>query len=142
MRRKMVSRILLVSMLAASLPAVPSARAESVFTAPEHSWHATSGAPSLRLGDGAPGPGFAASLYSASAQDTIETMDIELEDEAEGRSIYKEIAVVALVGAAVGYVVYLLIHAGSDEPSSDDGSNKPTPFSVAAFSPGFITRGR
>jgi hypothetical protein len=139
MRKRTVPRILLVSLIVASLPAVPFARAESVFDARGGSWDDRSGAPSFR---GAGAQAESAMLYRASAQDTMEIIDIEFDEEAEGRSIYKEVAVVALVAAAVGYVVYLFIGSDSEETPVDEGSGKPTPFTVVPYSSTPFIRGR
>lgn len=105
------------------------AAAESVFDAP-----AAFGSPpgSFRGLGAATGFSLAAAFAAAAGQDTVETFDVEIEEPEKGASIYKEIAIVAVVSAAVGFAVYQLIKT-DDEPVADDGggSGKPTPFAAA-----------
>lgn len=104
------------------------AAAESVFDAP----NAFGPAPgSFGVVGGASGFGLAAAFAMPAGQDTVETFDVEIEEPEKGMNIYKEIALVAVVSAAVGFAVYQLIKA-DDEPveDGDGGSGKPTPFAA------------
>jgi hypothetical protein len=62
--------------------------------------------------------------FTALAADTMETFDIEVEEEGD-RSLYKEIAVFLIVGAAVGYIVYLLIKPDEEEGEDTNGGKEP-----------------
>ena len=77
-----------------------------------------------KLGAPAFGPSHPAAFYSAAA-DTVEIYDIDIYEE-EDRNIYKEVAVYAIVVAAVGYFVYTLIKP-DDEAAADDGGGKEPP---------------
>ncbi len=61
----------------------------------------------------------------------FETFDVELDEQNEGMSIYKEVALVAIVSGVVGFAVYQLIKSGDEKaPEDDGGSGKPTPFAA------------
>ncbi len=75
-----------------------------------------------------------------SAQDTIyvpvDTMEVYdlMYDTEDDRNIYKEIAIVALVAAAVGYFVVTLIKPDDEEVTTDGGKEPPvTPTFTAAI---------
>lgn len=63
-------------------------------------------------------------VVAAAYADTLETFDIEVEDESE-RNVYKEIAIFLIVGAAVGYVVYLLIKPDEEDSGDTNGGKEP-----------------
>jgi hypothetical protein len=64
--------------------------------------------------------------------DTLETYEIELEDEGKKGINYKAIAAVAITAAFLGYALYLFLDPGDDEEEETDGGGKPFP--GAAFS--------
>ena len=69
-----------------------------------------------------------AARFSADCTDTLETFDIELEEE-RGGNLYKEIAIFAIVAAMVGYMVITLLDPGDEEKdSAPDGKDIPGPF--------------
>lgn len=60
--------------------------------------------------------------------DTLETFDVELEEEKEG-NLYKEIAIAAIVVVMVGYMVITLFNPGEEEEESpSNGKDIPGPF--------------
>jgi len=61
-----------------------------------------------------------ASLFAAASGDSIEVMEIELEEEKES-NIYKEIAVVVIVTAFVGYIVSTVFFPEEEETEEDTG---------------------
>lgn len=61
--------------------------------------------------------------------DTTETYDIELTEE-KGSSLFREIAVVAVVVAMVGYMVYVMLDKDELEPVTN-GGGKPGPVAQA-----------
>lgn len=122
--RSMLSTVLVVCILSSGL-----AGAESVFS--------MRSCGSMTLSASAPVNMLSASMENSgavllSSMDTLQTIDeISLLDEdRDGHNILKEIAIFAIVGAAVGYAVYLMISPGEEErPPEDGGSGKPAPFS-------------
>lgn len=59
--------------------------------------------------------------------DTVETYDIELEED-DGPGLKKEIAMFVIVAAVVGYMIATLIMPDDEEDdATDGGSGKPTP---------------
>ncbi len=135
MRKRIGTPVALVSMLAWSLLWTSPSRSESVFDSSGILGPAAGSAPRLELVSGADEAlGGAPALFSASGQDSVETFDVELEEE-EGPGIYKEVVMVAIVAAAVGYLVYMMIDPGEEEEASTDSdSGKPIPFVRVPFS--------
>lgn len=64
--------------------------------------------------------------------DTLQTIEIEIEDQKE-TNIYKEIAMVAVVAAFVGYIVVTLFFSSDDEEDSTPGGGKDIPTSRAVL---------
>ncbi len=56
--------------------------------------------------------------------DTMEVYDLMF-DEEEDRNLYKEIAIFAIVAAAVGYIVVTLIKPDNEEVTTDGGKEPP-----------------
>lgn len=78
------------------------------------------------------GTGFAldaGARFSTFGVDTLETFDIELEKKKE-RNLYKEIAIVVIVAAMVGYMVIRIIDPGGEEEESEP-NGKDIPFSIS-----------
>jgi hypothetical protein len=69
-------------------------------------------------------PDFSTSLAHYSAGDTLETFDIEVEEE--GGLNYKEIAAIVVLAAFITYMVIVLITPDEEEEVPDNGG-KPTP---------------
>ena len=136
MRMKTAARTALVALAAGTLLWAPPARSESVFSPVAAAGRTETGGVSLKLAESAMTRETFAARYADAGQDTIEAFDVELEDEERERSLYKEIAMVAVAAGVVGYVVYLLIDPGGDDAPADDGNGKPTPFVVVPLSLG------
>jgi hypothetical protein len=135
MRKKTAPRTALIVTIAAALLWAPLARSESVFDARRETGPAPAGGVALKLAGAARTfQGGMPALYAVSGRDTVETFDVELEDEESGGRLYREIAVVAIVAAVAGYVVYLIVGAGADTAPADAGSDKPTPFARTPLS--------
>ncbi len=78
------------------------------------------------------GTGFALEAearFSTLGVDTLETFDIELEKKKE-KNLYKEIAVVVIVAAMVGYMVVKIIDPG-DEEAEPEPNGKDIPFGIS-----------
>jgi hypothetical protein len=71
----------------------------------------------------------AGARFSTFGVDTLETFDIELEKKKE-KNLYKEIAVVAIIAAMVGYMVIKIIDPGDEEAESEP-NGKDIPFGVS-----------
>ena len=67
--------------------------------------------------------------FHAAGSDTLETIDIEVEED-KGTN-YKEIAAYVVVAAAVTIILYILLKPEKDETESED-DGKPTPKSRIA----------
>ncbi len=62
------------------------------------------------------------------SDDTLETFDIELEEDKEG-NLYKEIAIAVIVVAMVGYILITLISPGDEEEEpTSNGKDFPRSF--------------
>lgn len=82
-----------------------------------------------------PSPNFSdavAHAYIPVYADTVETYDIELEEEKE-RSLYKEIAIFIIIAAMVGYMVIKLVEP-DDEGSVSDGGKEPPVIPILSVS--------
>lgn len=88
---------------------------------------------------GESGTGFPGLLDAAAPAmaDTLETYDIELEDEGEDGINYKKIAGYVVAGAFVAYALYILLDPGDDEEEEDGGGGKDIPFSTVSVPLGF-----
>ena len=134
MRKKATLRTVLASFLAGLLLWTPLARSESVFDARADGAAAENVTLPFRMASAgsASGEGTAA-LYASLRQDSLEIFDVELAEEEEESGLFKEIAMVAMVAGAVGYMVYMMIGSDEDEEETvDDGGGKtapPLPFS-------------
>ncbi len=126
-----------------ALVSAQQASAESVFTpkgfdsieacATSRSMPASFAAPSLGSGPSALG-------LRSFAADTVETFDVEIEEE-KGPGIGRQLAVFAIITAIVGYAVIELM-ASDDEPAepSKPGGKDPNPFSSVPGMSAAITR--
>lgn len=92
---------------------------ESVFTAADGALDLQEMAASLQL---VPDSG----MRSAHA-DTLETYDIQLEDEQGSGINAKTIAALVVIGLFIGITIYVLIGDSDEDPVDDDGGGKPFP---------------
>jgi hypothetical protein len=69
-------------------------------------------------------PGLSAQDTVSVPVDTMEVYDLMYDDEDE-RNLYKEIAVFAIVAAAVGYIIVTLIRPDDEEVTTDSGKEPP-----------------
>lgn len=67
------------------------------------------------------GPGFFSACF-----DTLETFDVELEEE-KGSGFYKELAAFIIVAAMVGYMLVTIIKPDEQDEETDPGSGKDIP---------------
>ena len=124
--QKRIAQILIL-FLAGTLVSAQQVSSESVFdTRSDLSLHES------KLG----APDFGSSHPDAFANapaDTVEVYDIEIAEE-EDRNIYKEVAIYALVVAAVGYFIYTMIKPDDDDETTDDGGKEPPIIPSISFS--------
>jgi hypothetical protein len=111
-----------------TLVSVQQASAESVFTVRDAgSVEALTARPVALMHLSAPAAGAGDLMYSSLHADTVETFDVEI-DEEEGSSMIKELAVFAVITAVVGYAVYTLLDSGdTEEPTDSGGGGKEGP---------------
>lgn len=91
---------------------------ESVFTADDSALDLRELASSIRMPSGAG--------MSAAHADTVETYDIQLEDEKGSAITAKTIAALVVIGLFVGIALYVLIGQDEEAPADDD-NGKPLP---------------
>jgi hypothetical protein len=127
------ARSIVVLGVVGALVSAQQARAESVFT--ESGRCRVAGPTVLPLvltNAGSPAGRAVALDFLALRGDTVETVGIEVEKE-KGPGLGKQIAVFAIVAAAVGYAVFVLMKS-DDEPAKTSSSGKPLPGSSAGLS--------
>ena len=114
--RKRFCRSLLIFFVAGSLLSAQQVRSDTVFS--------EKGMVDLKelvmTEDGMPSGSEA--VFSALPADSIEVIEIELEEE-KGSSIYKEVAAVAIVAAFTTYIIITLFFS-EDEETEDEGNIK------------------
>ncbi len=69
----------------------------------------------------------AGSISAAAAADTLETYEIELEDEGKKGINYKAIVGLAIAAAFVGYALYVMIVPGEEEEAPVEPPGKEPP---------------
>jgi hypothetical protein len=139
MRVKSIAKSVLILLVIGTLVSAQQASADSVFTPKGFdSIEARAAGPLVPAGAPAPlsAPG-ALSLRSFAA-DTVETFDVEIEEE-KGSGIGKQLAVFAIITAIVGYAVIVLMQSDDEpvEPSKPGGKEIPTSSLVAPASAAF-----
>lgn len=72
-------------------------------------------------------PAAGGSLSAAAAGDTLETYEIELEDEGKKGTNYKAIVGFAIAAAFVGYWLYIMIVPGEEEEAPVEPPGKEPP---------------
>lgn len=121
-----IARTVIVLAVVGTLVSAQQARAESVFTDCVRSGVPRLTLPRVLLASAGSSAGRASALeFLALRADTVETADVEVEEE-KGSGIGKEIAVFAIIGAAVGYAVFVLMR-GDDESTKTSKPGKPGP---------------
>jgi hypothetical protein len=114
-----------------SLVSAQQARGESAFTVTGARCAATPELQHLVLARGAaPSCGTSALYFASSRADTVETIDVEVEGH-KGPSMAKQLAVFAVVTAAVAYAVIVLMKSDNGS-SKTQSSGKPVPTSALA----------
>lgn len=141
MKTKGTARSVLVLIVIGTLVSAQQVSAESVFTPKGIDAvkviEADRVAPSLDP-PGAPAAG--AVGFRAFAADTVETFDVEVEEE-KGPGVGKQLAVFAIITAVVAYAVIELL-GSDDQPAEDSGTNgkEPPDLPGAARLPASIIR--
>jgi hypothetical protein len=136
MKVKAIAKSVLVLIVIGTLVSAQQASAESVFTPKGFDSIKTCAAvPLTPANSPAPAPGPGALSFRAFASDTVETFDVEIEEE-KGPGIGKQLAVFAIITAIVAYAVIVLMQSDDEpaEPSKPPGKEIPTSSSVAGVS--------
>ena len=134
MRVKPAAKCVLVLLLIGTLVSAQQASAESVFTPKGIEAAGAGGTP--RVGTmAAPTLAFGGSLsdYRALAADTVETFDVEIEEQ-KGSGVGKQLVIFAVITAAVAYAVIVLMQSDDEETTEASGStgkDGPAPPSAA-----------
>ena len=76
--------------------------------------------------------GVASLEYRALRGDTVETFDVEIEEE-KGPGIIKQLVIFAVITAAVGYAVIVLMKSDDTEKKSGPPGKEPPSFARGAF---------
>lgn len=76
--------------------------------------------------------GVASLEYRALRGDTVETFDVEIEEE-KGPGIAKQLVIFAVITAAVGYAVIVLMKSDDTEKKSGPPGKEPPSFARGAF---------
>ena len=124
-----------------TLVSAQQASAESVFTPKGFdSIEACAAARTMPASVSAPAPGPGAMSLHSFAADTVETFDVEIEEE-KGPGIGRQLIVFGILTAIVGYAVIELM-ASDDEPAKTTKlpGKDPNPFSLVAGISAAITR--
>jgi hypothetical protein len=141
MKAKEAAKNVLVLIVIGSLVSAQQASAESVFT-PKGFDSIKVRAAGLLMPASASAPASGPSELSlrSFAADTVETFDVEIEEE-KGPGIGKQLAVFAIITAIVGYAVIVLM-ASDDEPAepSKPPGKEPPPFPSVVGISAAITR--
>jgi hypothetical protein len=141
MKTKAAAKNVLVLIVIGSLVSAQQASAESVFT--PKGFDSIKVSPvgrSMPAGGPASAPVSGAMSLRSFAADTVETFDVEIEEE-KGPGIGRQLAVFAIITAIVGYAVITLM-ASDDEPAepSKPPGKEPPPFPTGAGVSAAITR--
>lgn len=126
MKTRAMARSVLVLLVIGTLVSAQQVSAESVFTPRGidaiRVIEANRTAPPL---DPASAPAAGAAGFRAFAQDTVETFDVEIEEE-KGPGMGKQLAIFAIITAVAAYAVIALL-GSDDEPAEDSGTNGKEP---------------
>ncbi|MCX5752534.1 MAG: hypothetical protein NTW97_02675 [Candidatus Krumholzibacteria bacterium] len=148
MKVKAIARSVLILIVIGTLVSAQQASAENVFTPKGFDSIKVrasgppmpAGGPLMAAGGPAPAPGSGALSLRSFAADTVETFDVEIEEE-KGPGVGKQLAVFAVITAIVAYAVIVLMQS-DDEPEKTTklpGKDpNPLPTSASLIAP--ITR--
>jgi hypothetical protein len=126
MKTRGTARSILILTIVGTLVSAQQASAESVFTERKaETIEALAVHPILPAEFSSPAAGSCALSLSALRADTIETFDVQV-DEEKGPGIGKELAVFAIITAVVGYAVIELMKP-ENEPVKPQKPGKPIP---------------
>jgi len=126
MKIRGIARSVLILTIVGTFVSAQQASAESVFTGRRAgSIEALAARPILPTEVSSPAAGVCALSFSALRADTIETFDVQV-DEEKGPGIGKQLAVFAIITAIVGYAVIELMKP-DNEPVKTQKPGKPIP---------------
>lgn len=126
MNRRKAARAILILAVVGTLVSAEQVSSESVFTSKDAAGFERFGAARLTLARTALPAGELADLtYQALAGDTVETFDVDLEEE-KGPGITKQLVIFAIVTAAVGYAVIVLLNSDDEKETTPSGKEPPT----------------
>jgi hypothetical protein len=129
--RRPMARSILILGLIGTLVSAQQASAQSVFIGRSAGEIETiSTRPLILAHVSTPGPGAGALEFSMFKADTVETFDVDV-DEDKGPGIGKQLAIFAIVTVIVGYAVIELLKPDDTESTGSKTSGKPTPDTVA-----------
>lgn len=141
MNAKATAKGVLVMIIIGTLVSAQQASAESVFTRKGiEAIEVCAASGDMPAAAAALASGPSALSFRAFSSDTVETFDVEIEEE-KGPGIGRQLVVFAIITAIVGYAVIALMQSDDEpeEPSKPPGKEIPT-FSVAAGVSASITR--
>jgi len=141
MKVKAMAKSVLVLTVIGTLVSAQQAWAESVFTPRGFdSIRVRASDPLMPASASGPASGPGASGFRSIAADTVETFDVQIEEE-KGPGIAKQLAVFAVITAIVGYSIVVLMKS-DDEPEATSTlpGKDPYPFPTAAWVSAAITR--
>ncbi len=140
MKAKAIAKSVLILLVIGTFVSAQQASAESVFTPKGFDLISARAAGQLSpAGASAPIAAPAALGFRSFATDTVETIEIEIEEE-KGPGVIKQLAVFAIITAIVGYAVIVLMQTDDEppEPSKPAGKEIPTFSSAAGVPPAII----
>jgi hypothetical protein len=136
MRTRCFARSVLVMLIVGTLTAAQQASAGSVFSAAAAASESLPAAPPFALGDRGAPPGPPLALASTPVPgDTVETFDVQVEEE-KGPGLWKQLIVFGIITGAVAYAVVTLLKSDDEGTTTtgSGGSGKPTPSRGASLS--------
>ena len=133
MDTKHVARAALIGTLIGTLVSAQQVSSESVFNGKDSVDFAGLRVKPLILASTVSFEEGVASLdYRALRGDTVETFDVEIEEE-KGPGIAKQLVIFAVITAAVGYAVIVLMKSDDTEKKSGPPGKEPPSFARGAF---------
>jgi hypothetical protein len=132
MKAKAIARSVLILIVIGTLVSAEQASAESVFTPTGFSSiKACAAGAHMPASASAPASGPCALSFRSLAGDTVETFDVEIEEE-KGPGIGKQLAVFAIITALVGYAVIELMKTDDEPAKTSKPAGKEPPFAPSA----------
>ena len=127
MKIQATAKGVLVMIVIGTLVSAQQASAESVFTPKGlDSVEACAISRPMPADLPAPAPGSGALSLRSFAADTVETFNVEIEEE-KGPGIGRQLAVFAIITAIVGYAVIELMQSDDEPAKTSTSSDKPIP---------------